>query len=313
MPGGARAVVLLTGGTGFIGEACLRRLAHEDVDIHAISRRGEGPLPERVRWRAGNLTSPESVSEIVAQIRPTHLLQVAWIATPGVYLESVENLSWLEAGLALARAFGEAGGLRAVGVGSCAEYDWSWDSFVEDVTPLAPASLYGRCKVAMAAGLQAYAKAFGFSAAWGRIFFPYGPGDAPERLIFSVIEALAAGRELETSDGAQARDFIHVRDVADLLVRLLFSDDAEGAYNIATGDGVAIRSVITELALMLGGLTQVRFGARRAQTAEPARLVADMEKVHKKLRWRPEIALKDGLAECVKLSNLSSGDALGKP
>ena len=210
--------VLVTGGTGFIGGACVRRLAGARCELHAVSRSARGPgLPNVIR-HAVDLLDPQALRALVAEIRPTHLLHAAWIATPGIYLESAENLAWLEAGTALARSFGEAGGSRFVGVGTCAEYDWSQDVFIEDVTPLAPHSLYGRCKVSMWNELQACGRRHGFSTAWSRIFSPYGPGDSRERLVFSVIDALRSGQTIEVSEGLQQRDFIHVDDVADLLV-----------------------------------------------------------------------------------------------
>jgi len=289
---------LLTGATGFIGSACLNCLVRGDSDIHAVNRKGRGPFEGRVAWHAAELRDPDSARALIAAVRPTHLLHTAWIATPGVYMSSPQNSAWLEAGAALVRAFGEAGGRRFVGIGTCAEYDWSASKFVEDETPLRPQSPYGRAKVAMWEAVRAGAAAHGFAAAWGRIFLPYGPADAPERLIPSVIMALREGRTVETTDGNQARDFIFVEDAADLLRRLLLSD-VHGAFNVGTGTASTVRSAITMVAESLGGLDRVKFGARPRQPGEPASLVADMRKVETQLSWRAKVELRTGLAICV--------------
>ncbi len=293
-----RPRILLTGATGFIGGACLARLVREDNEIHAVNRNGAGPFTGRVTWHAAELRNPDAARALIEAVRPSHLLHAAWITTPGVYMTSPENNDWLEAGIALVRAFGESGGRRFVGVGTCAEYSWSASTFVEAETPLRPDSLYGRTKGAMWAAAQASAKANGFTAAWGRIFLPYGPGDKAERLIPSVISALQRGDTIETTEGRQLRDFIFIDDVADLFERLV-SCDVNGAFNVGTGIPVAVRSVITLLAQQLDGLGRVKFGARADRQGEPSRLVADMRKTEGSLDWKPKVDLAAGLAACL--------------
>src|SRR5258708_36444281 len=102
--------VLITGPTGFIGRRCFDRLLTEECEIHAISRRGNASGGDRVRWHAADLREPAEARGLIAAIRPSHLLHLAWEATPRVYAGSPENFRWLEAGLAMVAAFGEAGG-----------------------------------------------------------------------------------------------------------------------------------------------------------------------------------------------------------
>jgi nucleoside-diphosphate-sugar epimerase len=78
------------------------------------------------------------------------------------------------------------------------------------------------------------------------MFLPYGPGDSPERLVPSVIEALLSGRPVDLSHGRQERDFVYAPDVADLLVRLLAGGE-EGAFNVGTGYGTQICSSLSGL------------------------------------------------------------------
>jgi nucleoside-diphosphate-sugar epimerase len=203
--------ILLTGATGFIGRHCLERLQREDCEIDAISRTPRDSRNGRVRWHAADLREPDEASRIVATLRPTHVLHLAWEATPRLYSRSPENLRWLQATIAMATAFGETGGRRFVGAGTSAEYDSVDSPCVEDATPIRPTTIYGRCKAACWLALEAAAQHHGFATAWGRIFLPYGPGDPPARLIPSVLTALAEGRPVETTEGRQQRDFISRR------------------------------------------------------------------------------------------------------
>jgi nucleoside-diphosphate-sugar epimerase len=293
------AVVLLTGGTGFIGSHCLTRLLREDCTIHAVNRQGGGPVSERVTWHAADLRSPGEAAELVRRVRPTHLLHSAWIATPGLFWQSPDNERWLEGGRALVRAFGETGGRHLVGLGTCAEYDWEQDQFIEDQTPIKPSTPYGRSKAAMAAAAFADAASYGFTAAWGRVFQPYGVGEASRRLIPSVIDALIAKRPIDLTDGRQERDFIFAPDLADLAVRLLIGGH-EGGFNIGTGRATALRTAVEYIAGRIGGGNLLRFGAIQAPSTEPMRLVADMKKVEKLVDWTAPTTLKAGLDEVVE-------------
>src|SRR5207249_536052 len=112
---------------------------------------------DRVRWHAADLREPAEARRLVVAVRPSHLLHLAWEATPRVYSGSPENLRWLAAGAAMLAAFGEAGGARFVGAGSSAEYEPGEMPCAEDATPIRPATVYGKCKAACWLAAQAAA------------------------------------------------------------------------------------------------------------------------------------------------------------
>jgi len=294
--------ILLTGATGFVGSACLRALVRRGAQVAAVNRTGCGPALERVTWHAVDLRDGAAAERLIGEVRPSHVLHVAWMSTPGVYPTSPENLDWLAAGLALARAFGRAGGRRFVGVGTCAEYDWSSSRFVEDETPLRPASLYGRCKVAMWDCVQACAAAHGFSAAWARLFLPYGPGDAAKRLIPSVVAALREGRPVATTEGLQERDFVFVDDIGELLAEMAQGEQG-GAFNIGTGIATQVRRAIEILVAQIGNRSAIHHGAVPLPAHEPKRLIADMTKVNKTFGWTAPTTLEAGLCAYLNAAN----------
>ena len=291
--------VLVTGASGFIGSHCLHRLALEDCEIHAVNRRGNGDPAAGVTWHAADLRDIGQLSPLIAKIRPTHLLHGAWIATPGLYARSPENFTWLQSTIALADAFGGQGGARFVGIGSSAEYDPDDRPCIEDVTPIRPATIYGKCKADAWLAVQAAARQHGFSAAWGRLFLPYGPGDSPQRLVPSVLGALRDGKPVPTTHGRQQRDFIYAPDAADLLVRLLLSEE-DGVFNIGTGRATKVRSVVEYLASRCGRPDLPQFGAIAFSPGEPAILVADMSKARERLSWSPSTDVQSGLAEVMR-------------
>src|SRR5262249_34935963 len=214
--------------SGFLGRHCAAALVRHGFNVHAVSRTRQGVASDDITWHRLDLLTQDPSERLLTTLRPSHLLHLAWVTAPDYYREAAENLDWMEASLALVRAFAKLGGRRFVGAGTCAEYAAVTDPCDEDTTPIQPASLYGQCKAAFWMGSEAYARHYGFSAAWGRVFLPYGPGDEPRRLIPSLLTALSAGRAIDVTNGTHVRDFVHATDVADLLVRLLDNPQAIG-------------------------------------------------------------------------------------
>ena len=166
---------------------------------------------DAVGSRDGDLLDPSVPAQLIAEIRPSHLLHIAWEARPGDFWTSPDNLDWTAASLPLLRAFAEGGGTRAVLAGSCAEYAWADETHcVEGETPLNPATLYGASKDALRQVAEAYAREAGLSLAWGG-FFVFGPHEHPARLASSVARALVAGEPAETSHGRQVCEFLFPR------------------------------------------------------------------------------------------------------
>ncbi|HKS27258.1 MAG TPA: NAD(P)-dependent oxidoreductase [Pyrinomonadaceae bacterium] len=293
--------VLVTGAGGFIGRHALPQLASRElVEVHAVSRSlpPEG-LSKEVTWHRADLLNPSEVSELLARVRPDSLLHLAWYAVPGKYWTALENLAWVQASLDLLQQFARAGGERVVMAGTCAEYDWSQCICSEKSTPLLPQTLYGASKHALSLMLDAAAGGLNVSAAWGRIFFLYGPHEHPARLVPHVIRGLLRGETVACTAGTQVRDYLHVQDVASAFVSLLESD-VSGAVNIASGEPVEVREIVRRIADQIGGRELVRLGALPTPETEPPLIVADVERLKTEVGWTPAYSLSDGLAETIE-------------
>jgi nucleoside-diphosphate-sugar epimerase len=279
--------VLVTGATGFIGRGALAPLRERGYEVHVVGR------------RTADLLEPGAPERVVEEVRPTHLLHLAWDTTPGAYWTSPDNLRWVEATLRLLRAFAKAGGRRAVMAGTCAEYEWSDETrCVEGVTPLVPATLYGAAKHGLREIAERYAAQAGFSLAWGRIFFVFGPHERPGRLASSVAAALVRGERAETSHGAQVRDFLYSEDLAGAFAALLDSP-VEGAVNLASGEPRPIRELVEALAAAAGRPDLLALGARPAAEHEPAVLVADTRRLREEVGWAPSRTLEQRAADTI--------------
>jgi nucleoside-diphosphate-sugar epimerase len=289
---------LVTGGTGFIGRHTLPELVARGFNVHVAGRsKPSTEFPAGVTFHECDLLDTGAANLLMGRVEPTHLLHLGWSATPGLFWTSLENLRWVGASLNLYLAFAKAGGTRAVMAGSCAEYDWSYSELDEVSTPLAPRTLYGQSKHALHALVEQARSQTSVRMAWGRVFFLYGPHEAPGRLVSDTIQSLIERREAHCSDGTQERDFMHVIDVGRAFAAVLDSD-ITGPVNIASGVCVPVRSVISTLGSLLQASDLIRFGAANRPN-EPPRLAASIRILHGKLGFRPVHDLESGLANTV--------------
>lgn len=291
--------VLVTGASGFVGRAVLPQLAASGYEVHVVTRTHAAPDVPAARSHRLDLLDGSATEALIAAVRPSHLLHLAWYTTPVRYWSSDRNLAWVEASLRLVRSFAAAGGERVVAAGTCAEYDPSGGRCSETTTPRRPASLYGTCKNALFEMALAHARSAGHQLAWARLFHPYGPAERPERLVPSVVRNLLVGRPVEVSHGRQERDFVFVEDVGHVLVRLLDSE-LEGGVNIGSGEATSVRSVVTAIADRIGASAEVRFGARDAGDEGPPRIVADVSRLRDELGWVPTVPLDEGIERTVR-------------
>jgi len=291
--------VLVTGGTGCVGRHALPALVARGWDVHAVASRQDPPAVDGVTWHRANLLDHGAADALVRRVDASHLLHLAWFIAPGKWAEAPQNFEWVEASLALLGAFRAAGGARAVTAGSCLEYDWNYGYCSEARTPCAPHTLYGACKHALELLTTAMSGHGGFTTAWGRVFFLYGPHEHPDRLVASVVRSLLAGEPARTSHGNQVRDYLYAADVAEAFVALLESD-VTGPINIASGRAVMLKDIVTRIGQIMGRPDLIRLGAIPAAPTDVPLVVADTTRLAGLLGWQPRVGLDEGLGKTIE-------------
>ncbi|HEY1624439.1 MAG TPA: NAD-dependent epimerase/dehydratase family protein [Streptosporangiaceae bacterium] len=177
---------------------------------------------------------------------------------------------------------------------------------VLEEAPLGPRNVYAATKVAQEHLASSWARATGGHAVALRYHNVYGPGmprDTPYAGVASFFRsALQAGRAPQVfEDGAQRRDFVHVRDVADataVAVEVVAGRGAAGtllAYNVGSGTARTVGELARTLAGACGGPAPVVTGEYRL--GDVRHVTASSERIWRELGWRASVPFSEGVAE----------------
>lgn len=289
--------VLLTGASGFLGRYVLQCLEQHGIEVVTMGRR-QAPDSQFAQFIETDLLANPDFAALVKQADATHLLHLAWYAEHGKYWTSPLNLRWVDATVRLVEAFCATGGKHVVAAGTCAEYDWLHGYCLEDNTPQNPATLYGVAKDAARRLTIEICKQHQVTCCWGRVFLPFGAGEASVRLIPSLIDVFQGTRSAFGVNAAVYRDFLHASDVAEGFFALLRCE-ASGVFNISSGQPLQLRELVQALAMQLNADPELVLRLTTQRTGEPPLLVGANLKL-KALSWQPAQTLAQGLAQTLR-------------
>ena len=127
-----------------------------------------------------------------------------------------------------------------------------------------------------------------------RLFNAYGPRSRTTGAygaVFGVFLAQKIAKAPLTivGDGNQTRDFIHVSDLVNALIKLAEKGKNLEAYNIASGKETSVNTV----ANLIGG-KKIQIPER---PGEPKRSLGDIKKIKSELNWSPKTTIEEGVKD----------------
>ncbi len=314
---------VVTGASSFVGCHLAKEFARQGWAVTAaLSKPGAAYdgiqaarlkwIGESVSWQELDLRNEKAVRKLIAKARPE-----LWIHHAGHAVNYGSSDYDLLAGHAvnvrplacIYEALEKAGHGGVIVTGSSMEYS-DTDQVCRETDECGPATPYGRSKLEETETAQALSTRHGVPTRVARLFIPFGPLDAPGKVLMYAVENLKKGLPIELSLCTQRRDFLYVGDVVKAY-GLLADDLRRGGFeifNVCGGEAVAVRSLIELIADRLGASRDLLgFGKRPMRQGEPAVSYGSCEKAKQTLGWRPG-TLEDGIAEFLRVgAGLAAG------
>lgn len=268
---GDAPLVLVTGGTGFIGRHLCRRLLADGCRVRVLSRNAasRGDLDGAVEVAAGDVTSPASLPAALAGADTVFHLASALGATPfgpqGFFAVNAEGTRHV---LAAARAAGTRRIIHCSSVGVLGNIQGPPAG--EDA-PLRPEDDYERSK-ALGEEIAGGEAAAGLPVLIVRPGWAYGPGD---RRTFKLMRAIAVRRFFFVGDGSTREHPVFIDDLTTGLARCRTADLAPGEIITIAGDEIV---TIEDLCSRIARAIEVPL-TRLHVPREPLRTVARLLEV----------------------------------
>lgn len=297
--------VLVTGGAGYIGSACVEELlkaGHKVTVYDDLSEGHRSAVDPDAQFILGHPDQENDIRVAVATARPEAVLHFAANAlvgesmtNPGKYFHNnVCN------GLKLLNASVEAKVKKFVFSSTCATYGPPERMPMTEDLPQRPINPYGESKLMFEKMLKWYHELHGLEFVAFRYFNAAGASDKygehhriETHLIPNVLRVPLGqaaqceiyGTDYPTPDGTCIRDYIHIVDLAQAHI-LALEPGKQGFYNLGNGDGYSVRQVIQMCEKVSGKKIPAVEKPRRP--GDPPKLVAAADKAIRELGWKPK-------------------------
>jgi len=310
--------IFVTGGAGYVGSACLRRLVAEGHDAVAFDNLCEGheEAVPRGRLIVGDVRDSAALARAIKEHGSEAVMHFAAATYVGVSVHDPDYhySNNIVGTLSLLRAMREAGVRRMLFSSTCATYGDNPEPPMDEQAAQTPCSPYARTKLSVEWMIRDFANAYGlghtilryFNAAGADADGAHGEDHDPEThlipLVLGVLlgkqpKLLLFGDDYPTPDGTCIRDYVHTEDLASahLLAMSATTDRTAEVYNVGTGQGHSVKQVLSACESVTGRSIPFEVVARRPGDA-PA-LFADATKLKTRLGWKPKYP---GLREIIE-------------
>jgi nucleoside-diphosphate-sugar epimerase len=239
--------ILVTGGTGFIGKHVLQKLLKlKDIEIIVITRNlqknSKIDIFRNIELVELNI---EDVNRNTYQLlrKPDILIHLAWDGLPN-YNEFFHMNKNLLNHIRFLENMIQSGLPNLLVTGTCFEYGLKNGLLVENFIS-DPRNSYSIAKDTLRKFLELMNLKYKFSFKWLRLFYMYGEGQSFNSLISQLEDSVLRGdKSFNMSGGEQIRDYLHVSEIADYIVKTSLQIKIDGIINCCSGKPISVRKFI---------------------------------------------------------------------
>jgi UDP-glucose 4-epimerase len=310
--------VLVTGGAGYIGSVLVDRLISEGHQVNVIDDLSNGfaeNVHEDANFIEGSILDKNALDKALNDVEAVFHLAAKIRVEEGERKPDLYRSINVEGTLKLLKMCNERGIKKFIFASTAAVYGDPEDFPVTEKSKEAPVNVYGQTKLEIdeylaknAASLEISTISFRFFNVGGALKTSYGKWlrikhEGATHLIPSILHSsednplLINGNDWPTADGTPVRDFVHVTDLVNALVKSLTHSKKPGniIINIGTATGSTVLEVVAAAESALGRKINYKFTARRA--GDSFALVTSNQAARDILDWVPVKSLSNILED----------------
>lgn len=298
--------VIISGISGFIGNAVARRLIAEGTEVTGVVRTDVKSSPEAFRLDGldaelieCNLNEMDSLPEKVGKKGFDVFYQFAWDGLSKEALDDyvcqMNNVKWMaETVMAASRMQCK----KVVGAGSITQTELytKWGrQYTKDKH-----KFYRAAQLASEIVCRGIARNSDIEFVWPIIVNVYGEGETNPRLINSLIDHMIKNTPFPLSSGEQLYDFLHIEDAARAFCLIGEYGRQESQYVLSSGNPMPLREYILKLRDLVSPDYPLEFSSRKFSGYEIEREWFDISALKKDTGFKPEISFEEGVKRILK-------------
>ncbi len=183
---------------------------------------------------------------------------------------------------------------RFINISSSEVYGPSETEFIE-TQKLEPVSPYGITKATAEHICNFYYKTYHVPIVNIRPIMVYGPNQPENKIIPFIMKSCKENKNFDMTSGEQTRDFIHVDDLIEALIKSATLPVVGETFNIGTTKEISIKNLALKIKELTNSQSQINFGAIPTKPNEVMRMHININKAKTLLDWEPKITLDEGL------------------
>lgn len=306
---------VVLGGNGFLGQRLCRVLVDAGFRVRSVSRSGRpGGRPEPwwsgVEWVAAAMGSREAVGALDGAEFVFHLVSTTLPSTSNTDI-AYDLESNVVATVRVLEGAATMGVRRVVFVSSGGTvYGRAQQKLISEDHPTDPICSYGIQKLAIEKYLQLFRLTRNLDSIVLRVSNVYGETQDCSRPLGAIshfANRAVRGIAIEIwGDGTTTRDYVHVDDVANALLRCSSYGGGERLFNIGSGRGVTLNELVEMLQQRLGRSVVVDY--RPPRGFDVPENVLDISRARHELSWEPEVVLERGLDRMIEAAWTAVGE-----
>ncbi len=298
-------IILITGGTGFVGSNLVRKLSSSKNEIHLLIRNSSDTwriedIKNKLNIHEVDLLNKKKLETTIKKIQPKigfHL------AAYGIRQFENDIYKTLETNLIgtfhLFSILSNQHVKRVVNVGSVFEYgEKSSNSGFLETDCLQPLTFYGITKTAQTNIANHFFKFRSLPVTTLRLFTPYGMFEEKGRLVTDIMLAIIKNKTLKISSPKSVRDFVFIDDVVEALIKASKTPNINGkVFNIGLGEPNSVENIvkISQNFPNYKIKTMITNNQKQDYDLFGAKRYANITKAKKILNWKPKYSIEEGL------------------